>query len=248
MNIDPVTIISLLVAVSIGCYTQAVTGFAFGLIFVGVTSLGQFVDLTSATLIASILAVFNTIIALKKEQRHTDWRLVGATTAFSLPMIAIGYWLLGLLSTNYVSTLRLILGCVIIAASLVLLFPPKPGKSVSSLPVFAFFGALAGILGGLFATSGPPLVFQFYRQNLPIAVIRDSLLAIFAISALSRTVLAITTDGLPEIIWITVLFALPVTFAATWAGKHYPPQLSDTNMRRVAAALLVATGLSLVVS
>ncbi len=245
---DAATLFYLMGAVAIGCYAQAVTGFAFGLIFVGVVSVAQLIDLKTATLIVSILAVINTVFALKKAERHTDWRLVGATLILSIPMVWVGYWLLDFLSQDHVSTLRPLLGGVIIASSLVLIFPPKPGKAVSSLPVFSLFGMIAGLLGGLFSTSGPPLIFQFYRQNLPIAVIRDCLLAIFAVSAATRTGLAIALDGLPDMVWIISLLAFPVTMGATWLGKHYPPKVSDTTMRRIAAGLLILTASNLIVT
>ncbi len=245
-GLDPATLVYLLGAIALGCYVQTVTGFAFGLIFMAVVSIGQFLDLVSASLIVTIIAIINSSFALKKAQRHTDWKLVGSTISLAIPMVAVGYWLLTHLSQNDVSTLRIILGCVIISASLVLIFPPKKGKAVSSLPVFALFGALGGLLSGLFSTSGPPLVFQFYRQNLPLTVIRDSLLAFFTLSASIRLIVALSLDGLPQTVWMTCLIGFPVTLGATWLGKHYPPKINDITLRRFVAFLLFLTGGNLV--
>lgn len=245
---DTATLSLLLVAIAFGCYIQTVTGFAFGLIFVGVVCVANIIDLKSASMIVCIIAIINSAYALRKAERHTSWRLVFASLSLALPMVGVGYWLLEILSQNHVSSLRLVLGCVIILASLVLLFPPRAEKAISSLPVFAFYGGLGGLLSGLFSTSGPPLVFQFYRQNMPIVVIRDSLLAFFTITALLRTTVALSIDSFDSIVWMTCAIGFPITLAVTWLGKHYPPKISDQSMRRLVALLLVLTGTNLLLS
>lgn len=50
----------------------------------------------------------------------------------------------------------------------------------------ALTGLLAGLMGGMFSTAGPPLVYKLYRQPLSLPVIRQALLVMFGLSQLVR--------------------------------------------------------------
>ena len=47
-------------------------------------------------------------------------------------------------------------------------------------------GALGGFFGGLFSISGPPVVYQFYRQPVPAATLRLTLVALFSLTSMGR--------------------------------------------------------------
>ncbi|MDV7340614.1 TSUP family transporter [Terasakiella sp. A23] len=240
-------ILPLLAGVALGCYIQTITGFAFGLVFISFITVFNLLDLQSATLISSALAVVNTTTALLNRERHADKKLVLLILICGLPFLFVGYQLLAFLDANNITLIKYILSIIIILASLLLFVPPKQGKSISSLPVFGFFGGLAGLLGGLFAISGPPLIFQFYRQNLPVKTIRDCLLTIFIVLASTRLGLGVAVEGLSETVWTTVLLALPIAYGFTWLAKNFPPKISDLTLRRIAAILLIFSAITIAV-
>jgi len=91
-----------------------------------------------------------------------------------------------------------VLGLVIIGSSLQLAVSPAPLPERSSPQSFAFFGAVAGLMGGLFSTAGPPLVYHLYRQPLPLARIRETLVAVFALNAALRLGIVAASAGLPR--------------------------------------------------
>ncbi len=242
---EMIVIIPILAAVALGCYVQTVTGFAFGLIFISAVSAFNLLDIKTAALMTCSLALVNTTTALRKRERHTLWKEVIAVISFAIPGVLVGYYMLGFFSESNLKTLKITLSIIIVLASFLILVPPKAGKKVSSLPVFAFFGSLGGIVGGLFGVNGPPLIFQFYRQNLPIAAIRDSLLTIFAILCLVRLLFVVAIDGMTPFVGTLILLALPVTYLVTLFAKRFPPQVSELTIRRAAALLLLLAAVSI---
>ncbi|NVK19947.1 MAG: sulfite exporter TauE/SafE family protein [Methylocystaceae bacterium] len=238
-------ILPILAAVALGSYVQTITGFAFGLIFISAVTAFNLLDIATAALMTCSLALVNTTVALRKRERHTLWRPVLTVIFFAVPGVLVGYYLLQFLGASHIKYLKLTLSAVIVLASFLLLVPPKAGKGVSSLPVFAFFGVLGGLVGGLFGVNGPPLIFQFYRQNLPVVVIRDCLLTIFAILCAVRLVFVVAVDGMSPFVGIMILLAIPVTYTVTLLAKKFPPNMSDLTLRRGAALLLLFAAISI---
>jgi len=242
---DLFVILPILAAVALGCYVQTVTGFAFGLIFISVVSAFNLLDIAAAALMTCSLALVNTTTALRNRERHILWKEVIAVILFAIPCVFIGYYLLTYFSADYIKALKIILSIVIVLASFLILVPPKAGKKVSSLASFSFFGSLGGLVGGLFGVNGPPLIFQFYRQNLPIEAIRDSLLAIFGTLCLVRLIFVVLVDGMTSFVATMILLALPVTYLVTLFAKRFPPKVSPLTIRRAAALLLLLAAVSI---
>src|SRR5215218_7416326 len=178
-----VALIGFLALTGVAAYTQTLTGFAFGLITMGGVGLTGLLSLPDAAVIVSVLTLVNATQMLLKGWRDVAWREFGFVIASSIPLLFIGYWLLEWLAGTRADLLRLILGLVIIVSSLQLARKPEPLAKRSSDGSFLFFGGIAGLMGGMFSTAGPPLVYHFYRQPMPLAVIRETLVFVFALNA-----------------------------------------------------------------
>lgn len=107
-------------------------------------------------------------------------------------------------------------------------------------------GVCGGLLSGMFGLSGPPLIFQFYRQPLKLVEIRCALILLFAITALVRVMFNAYEGKLGSSICIEAAIAAPVVMLMTMAARHYPPPLSSIATRRLAFGVLMAIGASLV--
>jgi hypothetical protein len=106
-------------------------------------------------------------------------------------------------------------------------------------------GALSGLMGGMFSTAGPPLVYHFYRQPLPIQVIRETLVAVFGLNAILRLLLVVLAGNIPSAAYWPCLLAIPVVIAATALARKFPPPLSPLMFRRAVFCLLFLSGASL---
>lgn len=235
----------ILLVIAAASYVQAVSGFAFALIVMGVVSSLNLMQVADAAIIVSMLAAVNTATALSRGFANIRWREAGVSLLFSLPALLLGLYLLDLLSGRHMGALRIVLGVTILLSGVMLLKPPQRDARISGLPSFAVFGFLAGVLGGLFSTGGPPVVFQFYRQPLSLPIVRDSLLFIFFVSSVSRTALVAAAGGIETRLLILGAVAVPVVVVFTRFGQRYPPNLSDTSMRRAVFGLLALSALTL---
>lgn len=237
----------LLLLIAGASYLQAVVGFGFGLLVMGVVAGLKLMTVADAAILISLLAMVNTATALRWGRQNIRWREAAASLVFSLPMLGAGFYFLSLLSASDTETLRLLLGITILASSATVLKPPHREASVSSLPAFAFFGGLSGLAGGMFSTGGPPVVFQYYRQPFPLSVIRDTLLGLFLVGSTARTIMAAATVGIGSDLLMLSAIAFPFVVGFTALGRRRPPEVSETVMRRVVFILLVLSAVPLLV-
>lgn len=236
---------ALLLLAGLAAYMQTLTGFALGLIMMGGIALAGIMPINEAAVLVSFMTVVNACQVLAKGWRDIARREFSLIIVASLLFLGVGYWLLGLLLDNSVNWLKLVLGSFIILSSIQLLMKPTPLKKPSGAGSFAFFGSVAGLMGGLFSTSGPPLVYHLYRQPLRLVVIRETLVAVFGINALLRLGVVAASDQMPSGHFWWSLLAIPVVILFTFLARRFPPPLSPVALRRLAFVLLFLSGASL---
>ncbi|AYG62810.1 sulfite exporter TauE/SafE family protein [Rhizobium jaguaris] len=238
-------ILGFVLMAGVAAYVQTLTGFAFGLLLMGGVGLTAVMPLRDAAVVAGVLTLVNATIMMVKGWRDVLRRELVLVLCSSLPTLVAGYFLLDVLATNGLIYLRIILGVVIVISSLQLVLPPKKEQQEATNSSFVFFGAFSGIMSGLFSTSGPPLVYHFYRQPLPIAAIRETLVAIFAFNALIRLLVVIADDTFPELHYWPAFSAVVTVAIGTHLARHLPPPLSPKVLKLIVFLLLCASGLSL---
>jgi len=234
-----------LLLTGVAAYAQTLTGFAFGLITMGGVGLTGLLSLPDAAMLVSVLTLVNACQMLLKGWRDVAWRTFGLVTLASLPCLVLGYELLIWLADSRADFLRVALGLTIIVSSLQLARKPQPLQRESGRFSFLFFGGVAGLMGGMFSTSGPPLVYHLYRQPLALATIRETLVTIFALNATVRTGMVAASGQIPSASTLTGLIAVPVVMMATHLARRYPPPLSQRAMRQIVFALLFLSGVAL---
>ena len=231
-----------LAAVALGTYVQTISGFALGLILVGVATLANLAPIQVTAVVVSLLALANNLVALHRHHDTIDWRLVLATSLTLIPTIGLGLWLLEILAASMQDLMQQILALFIIIGGALLIINPKPRRHAAPHWHAAIAGLLGGLFGGLFSTAGPPLVFHLYRQPLTIRTIRSTLFAIFTIATVARIALTVATDAITVSAIELSLISLPVVVLCTLLGRRFPLPLSDTAFRRLAYLLLVLLG------
>jgi uncharacterized protein len=240
-----INLAGFLVLAGAAAYAQTLTGFAFGLITMGGVGLLGLMSLPDAAVIVSVLTLVNALQMLLKGWRDVAWRQFGLVMLSSAPLLFVGYGLLGRIASAHADFLRLALGFVICVSSLQLAMKTEPSARLASDGSFVFFGGVAGLMGGLFSTAGPPLVYHFYRQPLPPIKVRETLVTIFALNAILRLAIVTGSADLPPPSTWPCLFAIPVVMATTYAARRWPPPLSPRVLRRIVFFLLFSSGVSL---
>lgn len=230
--------------VLVATFAQNTTGFAFGLLLLGLTGMLQIAPMSAVANVSTILTMVNALL-LVRAWPQLQRGLLFLILAASLCGVALGVYLLGWLSGEFQSMLRMLLGSTIVLCSLMLLLTPKPHERLSGTASFMGMAGLSGVMGGLFASAGPPMVFHLYRQPLPIEVVRQTLILLFAVNALLRLGLVAGQGGFDHQTMLLTLEALPVVLLFTTWMKRRPLRIAQKHMRVLVFVLLMLSGMSL---
>jgi uncharacterized protein len=238
-------LLSFLLVAALGSFVQAVSGFALGLILLGSVTLLQLAPIPFTAAVISMISLVNGGWVLARHPRAIEWRSVAWISLGLLPAIGLGLALLARLDSEVPDLLRRLLGLVILLAGALLMLRPHPRSQPSGRFSALLSGIAGGLLGGMFSTAGPPVVFHLYRQPWPLNSIRSTLLTIFVLSTLVRIG---WQSARGELVWPMIEMALyctvPVLLAAHW-GARIAPRIGPVHMRRLAFALLMLTGIGL---
>jgi hypothetical protein len=233
--------------VALASYAQTMTGFAFALILLGLTGLFSLSTLPEMVNAVNMLTLVNAVVALRGAGHELDWRMMRAPMIASLVGVAAGVAALEWIAGNAALLARVLLGLTILVCALMLVLRSRPLERPSSRASFVSFGLISGLLGGLFSAAGPPMVYHLYRQPLPLALIRNSLLILFAANATLRLTLVTATGNLSlSSIWLAAE-ALPIVVLVSWWVRRHGSGNSVQTVKRLVFGLLIASGLGLLV-
>lgn len=236
---------AFLACVAFATAVQNVTGFALVLVLLGLTGVFELAPLTDAANVATVLGLANGFVALRGRARSVHPAALRQTTAGTIFGVAAGVFLLTWLSGNAVLVLRLLLGIVVIGCALLVLRPAQALRETSSRGSFFVTGVLSGVLGGLFSASGPPLVYQFYRQPMSLDAVRDTLVALLAVSSALRLLMVVGSGQFSVAALGLSALAVPVVLGVAWWMKRHPPPWQRATVLRMVSVLLVLTGVGL---
>lgn len=232
--------------VALAALTQNLTGFAFGLVLLGLVGLFDLVPLADAANASSLLTLVHAAVYFGQNRLTPHWRLIRPALWTLAPGVAGGVLLLAWLDSGTLSVLRMLLGLTIVASALMLLGKPAPCPAPVGAAPFALSGALSGLLGGLFASPGPPLVWQMYRQPLTPEVTRQCLLLAFVLVAVLRLLLETMAGRLSSDAVALAATAAPAVAGVNLLRGRLSAFADRGRLRWLVAGLLVATGMVLV--
>jgi hypothetical protein len=235
-----------LLCVAVATFFQNTTGFAFGLLLLGLTGLLQLAPIETIANTSSILTLFNAYVLLRSRPELAP-KLMLLILFFSLLGVMAGTEFLSVLGTHQRDMLQLILGATIVVCSFLLVFRSRPRQRLSGWMSFAGFAALSGLMGGLFSSAGPPLVYQLYRQPLAAQVIRDTLILVFAVNALMRLALMTINQRFDLESGYLALEAAPLVFGLSWYMRRRPPKFKPQILKIGVFLMLLFAGVSLAV-
>ncbi|APD91385.1 hypothetical protein BM524_17125 [Alteromonas mediterranea] len=241
------TLLPMFALLGLATLLQTLSGFGFGLMVVSSFTLFGILPLTATTFMVSFLSLFNSVSLVARNTEQINKRAFTILLLSGIPFMGIGYALLEYLSVGMATWLNLLLGVAILSCCGLLLVKRKRGQPSGSAFGFTVAGGLGGMLGGLFSTFGPPVVFQCYRQAWPINEIRITLLAVFSVTSLLR--LAIIPFGtLPSSdVFLSALLATPVILIFTRIGRMLAARVPAASVRLLALTMLALSGVTLII-
>ena len=242
------TLLMVFVLLGLATLLQTLSGFGFGLFVVSSFTLFSIMPLTATTFLVSFLSLFNAASLVFKNAHQVNRMAYKNILLAGLPTLVIGFALLEYLSSSQSEFLKVVLGVCILACCALLLMKRTLAPPSKRRRGFVIAGALGGVLGGLFSTFGPPIVYQCYRQNWPVDEIRITLLAVFSTTALVRLVL-VPFGTLPH--YETLLFCcagVPFVLLVTRFARRLSTYINPLWIRALALITLACSGIALVLS
>lgn len=243
---SPAALALYLGCVALATVAQTLTGFAFGLIFLSLMATLDLASVPDAANVATVLTLVNAVTYFHSHRQAPPWRLMRPALASSCVCVVAGLALLHWLSTAAAQALKGLLGLAIVACALALAARSRMRATLAPPRAFAAAGAVSGLMGGLFGTSGPPIVYHLYRQPLAPDVVRRCLLLMFSSNALMRLVLVVPAGGFSLRALLLAGLAIPVVHLFTRLALRLQSRVPAQALRWSVAALLVATGASLI--
>ena len=209
-------IISIIAVVfSLAAFMHGLCGFGFSLISVGILSLmigpKQAVPLT---VVASTANCVYLMIALRKKIMFKK-----AMELVLLGLIFVPVGVLYLTHFNKSLILRT-MGLVILVVAIISLLKLDHAKLFAAKPFKWVASSLAGILGGAFNMSGPPLVLYAYNCGWPIRNAMANLQLIFTVLAPIEIIMFIATGLLTVSNALVGAFCVPLVILFSIAGSY----------------------------
>lgn len=237
--------VGLFITLLCAAYVQSMTGFAFGMITMGAVILFGLAPITEIAIIISISGFVNSAMGLWRYRSEVDWRRIWPLMLIQGPFVFVGVELLIYLSQRSVYLLELMMGLVVMLASIILIAKPPKLTQTSNSAAFTVTGAASGLLTGVFAAGGPPLIYLLYRQPWAVSQIKACLFAIFTLSTILRTT-TVTVQGdmtFELILWGMV--TMPIIYVGTMLGTRYPLPMQEHQQKTFAFVLFGLMGVLL---
>jgi len=226
---------------------QSIVGFGYAL-FATPLLVWIGMPLPSVITLVATCSMLQAMVGVRNLRAAVPWRLSLTATGVRFGGLILGLLLLKRLVVLDKDHIRAVIGailCVLVAVQL--LWRPHPVRKMHwSWAGLAFVGS--GVLAGLCGMGGPPLVIWSMAHDWPTQKIRGFLFATFATSIPIQIVLLALTFGTP-ILWNAAIgiALLPLVYAGSTVGLPIGNRFAGPVLRRVAYAVLFATGISAII-
>lgn len=230
----------LIAVVFLAVLVQAFSG--FGVALVSMAFLPGLLGIQVAAPLVALVALTLEAVLLVRFRLHLKPKAVLPLILVSIAGIPIGVWALQALDEDVVLA---VLGVVIAGYALYALLQFRLPELVN--PLWAVLaGFLAGVLGGAYNTSGPPVVIYADCRRWQPAEFKANLQSFFLVSDLFVVAAHVFSRNLSAQVWQSYFWCLPAIAGGIVLGTLLSGRIEALAFRRVVLVLLVGLGLRLV--
>ena len=223
-------------------FVQSVTG--FGLALVSMPLLTAVLGIQTAAPLVAFFAIVAEAILLIYYRTHLDLRVVWRLAIASVVGVPLGVLALRTVPEEIVLT---VLGLVLVGyASYALMNFRLPEIRQSIWAYLA--GLLAGVLGGAYNTSGPPVIIYGHCRAWSPAGFKSNLQGFFLLNSSVILVAHFLAGNYTSQVWQSVLVALPAVLLSIVAGVRLSKRINPAAFRRLVLLLLLILGVWLILS
>ena len=222
-----------------GSLLQRITGFGFG-IFAMIFLPHLLSSYKAANALAGMLSLLSCLVVTASLFRLVDWKNLILPSCAS---VAASFFAVRFMSGQEDALLRVLLGVFLILLSVYLMFfsdrihikPTWYGGLAS--------GGLSGIMSGLFAMGGPPVVVYFMESENDVNRYLATIQAYFALTNLFNTAIKAAAGFVSGSVLIFWLFGAAGMLAGVYAGKKVCGKLNAGLIKKLVYAMMAASGI-----
>lgn len=234
--------ILLLTIIFIAVFTQSLAGFGSALVAMAALTplLGIQISAPLVALVTFVLEIFLLLYYREALKIQNIWKVIFAS------VIGVPLGLIYLKQVDEKITMTL-LGLLITAYAVYALLQFRLPRLEH--PIWAYLtGFAAGLLGGAYNTSGPPVIIYGNCRAWEPAEFKANLQGFFFISSLLVAASHLLGGNLTPEIWRWFLLSLPALVLGMIAGLFLDKRVKPDTFRKIVLTLLVVLGLRLVFS
>ena len=221
-------------------FTQSLSG--FGVALVAMSLLPVLIDIQVATPLVAVVGITIEFFLLLRYRSALNlqvvWRLIAASV-FGIPL---GVWALGRLDEKVVLA---VLGVLITGYAIYALLNLRMPELTHSGWVY-FSGFMAGVLGGAYNTSGPPVIVYGDCRRWERAGLKSNLQGFLFVSSIFIVIAHAFGQNLTPIVWRYYLLCIPAMVIGIIAGISSDKVIDPVLYRKIVLGILVVLGLRLI--
>lgn len=234
----------LLVAavVLLGAFTQSLAG--FGVALVTMALLPGLIGLQTAAPLVALIALALEVVLLARYWRSLRLRPVLQIAGASALSVPLGMVFLRRLDERLALAL---LGVVIGGYAVFALLSPRLPRLKH--PAWAYAsGLVAGLLGGAYNTSGPPVIIYGHCREWPPQEFKGNLQGFFLFNSVLIVLGHLWNGSFTPQVWDSFTRLLPVLAVGVVAGLSLDRVIQPALFRKIVLYLLIVLGLRLILS
>lgn len=225
--------------VFLGIFTQSASG--FGLALVSMPLLTALLGIQIATPLVALIGITAEAVLVLYYRDDLEirslWRLIVA----SLAGVPLGVVALGRVDEDIVMA---VLGLVLVGYSLYALLNLRLPELAHNGWAYGL-GFLAGVLGGAYNISGPPVVIYGHCRRWPAAQFKGNMQGYFVVVSLFVLAGHALDGNLTPLVWRNFMWALIGIVLGIVLGVRLDRYINQALFRRIVLVLLIVLGLRL---
>ncbi|MCA9951548.1 MAG: sulfite exporter TauE/SafE family protein [Anaerolineales bacterium] len=222
-------------------FVQSSVGFGFAL--VSMPLLVELLGIQIAAPLVAVVAFTSEIFVLLRYRHALQIRTVVRLVIAALVGIPLGILLLRQVDPIIVTRA---LGVILVAYALYALFSPRLPLLANQLWAYGF-GFVAGILGGAYNTSGPPVIIYGNCRRWPPNEFKSNLQGFFVFSSITVVLTHALSGNYTAVVGQNYLYAIPGMVLGLLAGFSLDGRINPDLFRKIVLVILVVLGIRLII-
>lgn len=228
-------------------FLQGASGFAFAVLMIPLLVWSGF-DLAEASMFTAVSALFITSFMVSQLRQHVKWHVLLPTMFLRIGAMAVGIFLLAILTTLDRVLVRQILGVLLLMIVAIQVLSSRKNQAQTEVNLARHWSWLAfgsgGLLGGMVGFGGPAVALWVIAQNWSSKASRSFLTASYWSILPIQIILLLSTFGKPMAETGTqALYFLPIVLIGVFLGILLGNSFDKNRLRYLVQALLLVTGL-----